>query len=136
MLKPYTYHMEREKRCNAELREIEKLGGRSTTDIKDLELHALKNACASEYNDAVLNLVGQRIRVQYCKDAISPTEHTVVRITNLHNLRGDERVCFGIVHQDNPKKEEETLLIFPSTKIFILVEEKQCDTDTSAKHYF
>lgn len=132
--KAYTYHMERNKRCDVDLREIKRRGGRPE-DVKELETHALKNACESEFFDATLSLVGQRVRIQYT-DATPPTEHTVVRIAKLCNIRSDERVCFGIVHQDNPKKEEETQLIFPSTKIFILVEEKQCNTDTSAKHYF
>lgn len=132
--KAYTYHMERDKRCDVELREVKRRGGRPE-DVKELETHALKNACESEFFDAALSLVGQRVRIQYT-DATPPTEHTVVRIAKLRNIRSDERVCFGIVHQDNPKKEEETLLIFPSTKIVILVEEKQISTHSSAKHFY
>lgn len=132
--KAYTYHMERDKRCDAELRAIERRGGKPE-DVKNLSTHALNNACTSEYYDAALILVGQRVRIQY-KDATFGTEHTVVRIAKLDNTRSDERACFGVVHRDNAKKEEETLLIFPSTKIFILTEEEQIATDSSAKHFF
>lgn len=132
--KAYTYHMERNKQCDVELREIERRGGKPE-NIEELGAHALKNACASEFFDAALSLVGQRVRIQY-KDATFGTEHTVVRIAKLHNMRSDERACFGIVHRDNPEKEEESLIIFPSTKITILVEEKPIAIHSSAKHYY
>lgn len=103
-----------------ELLEIERHGG-YRGDIDGLKAQALENACSSELIDATMNLLHKRVRIAY-KGRIFGTDHTVSRIIRMNNVRGDERACFGIVCKNGDKGQEETLPIFPSTRISILKE--------------
>ncbi|OGZ18440.1 MAG: hypothetical protein A2494_01195 [Candidatus Lloydbacteria bacterium RIFOXYC12_FULL_46_25] len=129
---PYTYHTEREARYMQELLEIER-SGRYRGDIDGLKAQALENACSSELIDATMNLLHKRVRIAY-KDRIFGTEHAVSQIVRVNNVRADERACFGIVCKNDGKGSEETLPIFPSTRIFILKEESA--VVEPAMHYY
>lgn len=120
-LTPYTEHSEREKRYHLELIEIQKRHGRRE-DVEELKAQALKNACLSVYFDATMRLTGKQVRIAY-ENRIFGTDHMVIRIVKLEELRFSERACFGIVHRKNGVEGTEILPIFPSTKIFILSEE-------------
>lgn len=129
--RPYTHHTEREARYEQELREIKRRGGTSK-DIEGMEAQALQNACSSEFIDATMHLSEKRISIAY-KDRIFSTEYIVLKVVKLGDIRSNERACFGIVHL-NSLQQEETLPIFPSTKISIL--EKEQIVHESAMHFF
>lgn len=101
--------------------------------MEESKIQALENACSSEFIDATMKLLGQRVRVTQKGRALG-TEYTVIQIIRLCPTHSTERACFAIEYWGALGKKE-ILPIYPSTKIFIL-EEEAYTTDASARHFF
>lgn len=116
---PYQFHSERAHRCAIELLEIDRQGG-APEEIWERKTQAIKNACHGVFIDATFRLVRRRIRVHH-KDRVLGYDYIVRLIirSDTFNVHASEQACFGIIGTENSAKDEQMILVFPSTKIFI-----------------
>ena len=118
---PYTHHKERDDYLQKTLRVFDEIGG-YPHDIEEVKERAIENNRLEIRVDAASRLVGQKVLVSYA-GTIYAAQCTVTRIERIDDVNSsNELACFGIVHQNNEREEDELLPIFPSTKVSIMVE--------------